>query len=77
MFPNILPMVLQVVTNPWLRAFIDLECFVLSGMTAKDTIAAEMAFMFMERNSGKSSIGQRGHTFSSWWLWIMVVCKPV
>lgn len=28
----------------------------LSGMTAKDTIAAEMAFMFMERNSGKSSI---------------------
>jgi hypothetical protein len=45
-----------VVTDPWLRKFIDLECFVLSGMGAKDTICAEMAFMFMERNSGKSSI---------------------
>jgi hypothetical protein len=45
-----------VVTNPWLRSFIDLECFVLSGMLARDTIAAEMAFMFMERNSGRSSI---------------------
>lgn len=44
------------VTHPWLRKFLDLECFVLSGMTAQDTIAAEMAFMFMERNSGKSSI---------------------
>ena len=30
----------QVVTDPWLRAFLDLECFVLSGMTAKDTICA-------------------------------------
>jgi phytoene dehydrogenase-like protein len=44
------------VTDPWLRNFIDLECFVLSGMLAKDTIAAEMAFMFMERNSGNSTI---------------------
>ncbi len=44
------------VTHPWLRKFIDLECFVLSGMLASDTITAEMAFMFMERNSGKSSI---------------------
>ncbi len=46
----------RVVTNPWLRKFLDLECFVLSGMLAKDTICAEMAFMFMERNSGRSSI---------------------
>lgn len=30
----------KAVTDPWLRAFLDLECFVLSGMTAKDTIAA-------------------------------------
>jgi phytoene dehydrogenase-like protein len=46
----------QVVTNKWLRNVIDLECFVLSGMLAKDTIAAEMAFMFMERNRPGSSI---------------------
>ena len=47
---------LQVVTDPWLRRFIDLECFVLSGMPAKDTITAEMAFMFMERNKADSTI---------------------
>lgn len=46
----------QAVTNPWLRSFLDLECFVLSGMTAKDTICAEMAYMFLERHSGKSTI---------------------
>lgn len=45
-----------IVTNPWLRRFLDLECFVLSGMLAKDTICAEMAFMLMERNSGDSTI---------------------
>ena len=44
------------VTIAWLRKFMDLECFVLSGMLAKDTICAEMAFMLMERNSGKSTI---------------------
>ena len=32
----------RVVTNPWLRRFLDLECFVLSGMLAKDTICAEV-----------------------------------
>lgn len=32
----------KVVTDPWLSGFIDLECFVLSGMLAKDTIAAEV-----------------------------------
>lgn len=46
----------RVVTDPWLRNFLDLECFVLSGMLAKDTICAEMAFMMMERNSGNSTI---------------------
>ena len=46
----------QVVTNAWLRRFINLECFVLSGMPASDTITAEMAFMFMERNKAGSSI---------------------
>lgn len=46
----------QVVDDPWLKNFLDLECFVLSGMRAKDTIAAEMAFMFMERNGGESTI---------------------
>ena len=46
----------QVVDDPWLKNFLDLECFVLSGMKAKDTIAAEMAFMFMERNGGESTI---------------------
>eukprot|EP00879_Flechtneria_rotunda_P013399 GHRR01013989.1.p1 GENE.GHRR01013989.1~~GHRR01013989.1.p1 ORF type:complete len:344 (+),score=119.41 GHRR01013989.1:1930-2961(+) len=34
----------------------DLECFVLSGMLAKDTLTAEMVFMFMERGVGKGRI---------------------
>ncbi|PRW44291.1 ABC transporter A family member 7-like isoform B [Chlorella sorokiniana] len=46
----------KAVTNPWLRSFLDLECFILSGMTAKDTICAEMAFMFGERHSGETTI---------------------
>ncbi|KAK9903392.1 hypothetical protein WJX75_004649 [Coccomyxa subellipsoidea] len=55
----------RVVTNAWLRRFLDLECFVLSGMLAKDTICAEMAFMLMERNRAGSTIdyplqGSRG-----------------
>jgi hypothetical protein len=37
----------QVLTNKWLWNVIALECFVLSGMLAKDAIAAETAFMFM------------------------------
>ena len=28
----------KAVTNPWLRSFLDLECFVLSGMTAAHTL---------------------------------------
>lgn len=46
----------ECVKDPWLKNFLDLECFVLSGMLAKDTICAEMAFMFMERNGGNSTI---------------------
>lgn len=30
------------VTDPWLKSLLDLECFVLSGMVAKDTSCAEM-----------------------------------
>jgi phytoene dehydrogenase-like protein len=44
------------VTDPTLRALIDLECFVLSGMPARDTLAAEMAFMFSERGKGLDRI---------------------
>ena len=45
-----------VTPGSWLRKFIDLECFVLSGMLAKDTIAAEMVYMYVERNGGRSTI---------------------
>ena len=44
------------VADPYLRALMDLECFVLSGMTARDTLAAEMAFMFAERGAGRGRI---------------------
>lgn len=29
-------------TDPWLRSLMDLECFVLSGMTAAHTLTAEV-----------------------------------
>ncbi|MBT9312185.1 phytoene desaturase family protein [Leptothoe kymatousa] len=38
------------VQDPWLRQLIDLECFLLSGMKAHQTVAPEMAFMFGERS---------------------------
>ena len=44
------------VSDPWLRHMLDLECYVLSGMLAKDTLTAEMVFMFMERSQGKGRI---------------------
>jgi hypothetical protein len=44
------------VRDPWLKSMLDLECFVLSGMLAKDTLAAEMVFMFMERGQGRNRI---------------------
>jgi hypothetical protein len=46
----------QHVRDPWLKSMLDLECFVLSGMLAKDTLAAEMVFMFMERGQGRNRI---------------------
>lgn len=46
----------QHVTDPWLRKWLDLECYVLSGMLAADTICAEMAFMFQERHSPTTAI---------------------
>lgn len=39
------------VNDPWLRQLLDLECFLLSGMKAHETVAPEMAFMFGERAS--------------------------
>ncbi|MEM9164880.1 MAG: NAD(P)/FAD-dependent oxidoreductase, partial [Cyanobacteria bacterium P01_F01_bin.4] len=40
----------ETVSDPWLRRLIDLECFLLSGMKAHQTVAPEMAFMFGERS---------------------------
>ncbi|NET47834.1 MAG: NAD(P)/FAD-dependent oxidoreductase [Merismopedia sp. SIO2A8] len=37
-----------VVTDPFIRNWLDLLCFLLSGLPAEGTIAAEMAFMFGE-----------------------------
>ena len=37
------------VKDPWVRRLIDLECFLLSGLKADETIAAEFAFMLGER----------------------------
>ena len=39
------------VTDRWVRRLIDIECFLLSGLKAKDTIAPEVAFMFGERSN--------------------------
>ena len=39
----------QTVTDPWVRYLFELECFLLSGMSANDTVAPEMAVMFGER----------------------------
>ena len=38
----------EVVHDPFVRNWLDLLCFLLSGLPAKGTIAAEMAFMFAE-----------------------------
>ncbi|MBD3882824.1 FAD-dependent oxidoreductase [Phormidium tenue FACHB-886] len=37
------------VRDPWVRRLIDLECFLLSGLTAQGTVAPEIAFMLGER----------------------------
>jgi carotene isomerase len=41
---------MQDLQNPWLRRLVDLECFLLSGLKAAETIAPEMAFMLGERS---------------------------
>ncbi|MGF1535185.1 MAG: phytoene desaturase family protein [Elainellaceae cyanobacterium] len=39
----------RTVQDPWVRRLVDLECFLLSGLTASGTIAPEVAFMLGER----------------------------
>ncbi|HEY9763114.1 MAG TPA: NAD(P)/FAD-dependent oxidoreductase, partial [Trichocoleus sp.] len=41
----------QSVQDPWVRRLLDLECFLLSGMKAHETVAPEMAVMFGERHT--------------------------
>jgi all-trans-retinol 13,14-reductase len=38
-----------ILTDPWVKRLVDLECFLLSGLPAQGTIAAEIAFMLGER----------------------------
>lgn len=38
------------IKDPWVRTLIDLECFLLSGLKARGTIAPEVAFMLGERS---------------------------
>ncbi len=40
----------ETVRDPWLQHLLDLECFLLSGMMAHETVAPEMAAMFGERS---------------------------
>ncbi|HBB35640.1 MAG TPA: all-trans-retinol 13,14-reductase [Cyanobacteria bacterium UBA8803] len=40
----------KTVRDPWVRRLIDLECFLLSGLKARGTIAPEVAFMLGERS---------------------------
>jgi carotene isomerase len=41
----------QTVTDPWVRRLVDLECFLLSGLTAHETLAPEVAFVYGERET--------------------------
>lgn len=41
----------ETVSDPFVRRLIDLECFLLSGLKAQDTVTPEMAFMFGERTN--------------------------
>lgn len=38
------------VSDPFVQRLVDLECFLLSGLKAADTVAPEVAFMFGERD---------------------------
>lgn len=40
----------QTVSDPFVRRLFDIECFLLSGLRAHETVAPEMAFMFGERD---------------------------
>ena len=45
----LLPQVIEgKITDPFVRNWLDLLCFLLSGLPANGTIAAEVAFMFNE-----------------------------
>lgn len=44
-------MIDQSVQDPWVRRLLDLECFLLSGMKAHETVAPEMAVMYGERHT--------------------------
>lgn len=44
------------VTDPWLRSLLDLECFVLSGMLAKDTLTAGVTCTQTETGSSSSTL---------------------
>lgn len=41
----------QTVQDPWVRRLVDLECFLLSGLKAADTLTPEVAFVFGERET--------------------------
>jgi hypothetical protein len=38
----------RVITDPFIRNWLDLLCFLLSGLPANGTIPAEVAFMFAD-----------------------------
>ena len=45
-----------VITDPFIRNWLDLLCFLLSGLPADGTIAAEVAFMFADWYAPNHSI---------------------
>ncbi|MEB3358729.1 MAG: NAD(P)/FAD-dependent oxidoreductase [Synechococcales bacterium] len=40
----------ETVRDPWVRRLVDVECFLLSGLKAAETLTPEMAFMLGERS---------------------------
>lgn len=42
------PQVIKDIQDPFIRNWLDLLCFLLSGLPANGTIAAEVAYMFNE-----------------------------
>lgn len=43
----------ETVRDPFVRRLFDIECFLLSGLKAHETVAPEMAFMFGERDQSR------------------------